>query len=99
MKIKHIALLAVVSSLSGCAALEQMHQDWLKENCNPSSSYNQGLTDGLTPAQMPHSYASSCPANNAAINDAYLKGFTEGLKSRPQEININKNVNVNEKKS
>lgn len=98
MKIKSLVILALLSTLSGCAALEQMHQDWLRENCNPSSSYKSGLTDGLTPARMPNSYASSCPANVAAIDEAYLKGFGEGLKSRPQEININKNVNINEKR-
>lgn len=98
MKIKAIATLGLLLSLSGCAALEQMHQDWLRENCNPPAAYNRGMTDGLTPGRMPDSYAKSCPSNNAAINDAYMRGFTEGLRSRPQEININKNVNVNTNK-
>lgn len=92
MKIKAIAISAIVMSLTSCAALEQMHQDWLRENCNTTSAYNRGLTEGLTPGQMPNNYGTSCPTNNAAISNAYFKGFSQGLQSRPQEININKNV-------
>ncbi|HSW70537.1 MAG TPA: hypothetical protein VLH77_00985, partial [Gammaproteobacteria bacterium] len=77
----------------------EMHKEWVRKNCTPGAAYNTGLTNGLTRGQMPErDYASSCPTNNEALNSAYLKGFSEGMKSRPQEININKNVTVNSDK-
>lgn len=95
MKFKYIMLSICLINLSGCAALQQMHEQWVKENCNTSAAFNSGLADGLQPDTSPkRSYADSCPSNQQAINDAYINGFTQGLQKRPQQINIEKNVNV-----
>lgn len=98
MKTKLMILSAASIFLTSCAAFEQMRQESIKEHCNSNAAYNAGLTDGLTPQRTPdQNYASGyvCPeAGRDSINSSYLKGFTEGLKSRPQEITINKNVNV-----
>ena len=97
MKIKICLLLGSIALLSGCATLEEMRQEWIKQKCNPPAAYNQGMHDGLIPGALPQTnFASICPANNIAINRAYNRGFSEGLQSRPKEININQQVNVQE---
>ncbi|HLB57306.1 MAG TPA: hypothetical protein VJL60_00665 [Gammaproteobacteria bacterium] len=94
-KTKHILLILLTFSLTSCASLKAMHEEWLVKHCTSLAGYNQGLRDGLTPNQMPeYDYARECSANRDVINSEYLRGFGEGVKSRPQEININKNVNV-----
>ena len=96
MKYMFIVLGACLMTLTGCAALEQMHEQWVRENCNPQAAFNNGLSDGLSPGAMPkRSYADSCPVNQPMLNEAYMRGFSQGLEKRPQQININKNVNVN----
>jgi hypothetical protein len=79
-------------SLSGCAALEKMHQQWLVENCNVNAAYTNGLMDGLKSGAMPNNYGNSCPVSQAQISSAYLRGFSKGLEGRPQEINVTRNV-------
>lgn len=79
-------------TLSGCATLEKMHQQWLVENCNINSAYSNGLTDGLKPGGMPNNYASSCPVNQDNIGVSYLRGFSKGLEGRPKEITVNQNI-------
>lgn len=94
-KIQYMILFLFTISLTGCASLEEMHKEWLVKHCTSLAGYNQGLKDGLTPGHMPEDdYAGECSANRDVINSEYLRGFGEGIKSRPQEININKNVNV-----
>lgn len=93
---KHFALILITFFLSSCATIEE----WIQKNCNPAAAYNAGLTRGLTPNTTPAAdFAGNCPANNVAINGAYLKGYSEGIKSRPQEITINKNINVSPTKN
>lgn len=96
MKIKLIAASVSMLFLTSCAALDKMNQSIIKEKCNEPAAYNAGLADGLTPKTLPDKdYASGyiCPDTIAAtINTAYLRGFAEGVKSRPQEITINKNI-------
>jgi hypothetical protein len=98
MKLKIITTLLFCLSLTGCATLEKWHQDWLRENCTPMVAYNNGLTDGLRPGQMPSNYANQCPTNQEEIGRSYLRGFREGLAARPQQININKEVTTKEDK-
>ena len=95
MNFKTIILGMSILMLSGCATLEQMHQQWVKENCNPSAAFSAGVADGLNPGKSPKNYADSCPDNQSALNDSYMNGFTQGLQKRPQQININNNVTVN----
>lgn len=76
-------------TLSGCVTLEERRQQWLAENCNLSSAYSNGLTDGLQSSTMPNNYGNSCPSNQAQISGVYLRGFTKGLESRPKEVNVN----------
>lgn len=79
--------------LSGCSAIEQMKQDWIRENCNPSAAYNNGMRDGLSPGRMPErNYASWCYSDRSVINAAYMQGFSKGIKARPQEVNVTKTV-------
>ncbi len=80
-------------TLSGCATLEKMHQQWLAENCNVNAAYSNGLTDGLKLDAMPNNYANSCPVNQDNIGISYLRGFSKGLEGRPKQINVNQNVN------
>lgn len=97
---KIIGLLIASLALSSCASFEQWHKEWLVKHCTVEAGYNSGLTDGLTAGKMPdQDYANQCSANNNAINHAYLSGFSEGMKSRPQEININKTIKIDEKKA
>lgn len=94
-KMHYIFLFFLAISLTNCAALEEMSKLELIERCQPVNAYNRGLTDGLTPHQIPrYNYAYRCETNQGAINQEYLRGFTEGLRSRPQEVNINKNINT-----
>lgn len=81
-----------VMSLSGCAALENMRQQWLAENCNVNAAYSNGLKNGLESGGMPNNYANSCAVNQEEIGRAYLRGFSKGLEGRPKEINVNQTV-------
>ena len=97
---KHFVLIVITLFLSSCATIEEWNKEWVQKNCNPAAAYNAGLTQGLTPNMTPASdFAGRCPVNNVAINGAYLKGYSEGIKSRPQEITINKNINVSSNKT
>lgn len=96
MRVKVIALTLLSLFLSSCAEIDQFmkesHERWVSKFCNMNAAYQMGLEDGLRPDRNP--YFGNCPANNEALNAAYLRGFTEGLRGRPQEVTINKNVNI-----
>lgn len=97
---KHLILILVAALLSSCATLEEWNKEWILENCNSVAAYNAGMTQGLTPHTNPDpNFASRCPTNKNTINTAYLKGFSEGARSRPKEVTINKNVNLNTNQS
>lgn len=83
--------------ISGCATIEQWRQQWLAENCNLTSAYSNGLSDGLRSGASPNNYGNSCPAHQSEISAAYLSGFTKGLEGRPKEININQTVHDHKK--
>ena len=83
--------------ISGCSTIEQWRQQWLAENCNLTSAYSNGLSDGLKPETLPNNYGNSCPVHQSEISAAYLRGFTKGLEGRPKEININQTVHNHKK--
>lgn len=87
---KSLSLMTVTLCLTGCAAMAQMQQQWIAQNCNKAAAYNAGMTAGLTPGSAPNpDYAQQCPINNLAINAAYLEGYRKGVSARPTEINVN----------
>lgn len=92
MKTKIGVLLMGSVLLSGCAQLEAMQQEWIKENCNAPAAYNAGMRDGLRQGAEPYNFASSCPTNQVAINRAYNRGFSEGLSARPKQVIVEKRV-------
>ncbi len=89
---KFALIVFLLITLPGCATLEKMHERWLAENCNVTSAYSNGLTDGLKPDSTPNNYGNSCPANQYEVGVAYLRGFTKGLESRPKEIHVQQTV-------
>lgn len=90
---RFIAILVTTFFLTSCATIDRWHQEWIVEHCVKDVAYNQGMTDGLTPNVQPdYAYQSNCPPG---IYTAYLKGYTEGAKSRPREITINENITKN----
>lgn len=91
-----VLILIATLSISGCSMMEQMQRDYLIRHCNPNNAYAEGMTDGLTPDKMPDTnYAGECDTNKNELNQTYMTGFEKGLVSRPQHVDINKNITVN----
>lgn len=94
MKAKMLGVICGTMLLSGCAQLEAIQQQIIHDTCNQPAAYNAGMRDGLRINGKPAwNYASICPANQKIINAAYNRGFTEGLRNRPKQVLVEKNVN------
>ena len=79
-----ISLVFIFIGLTGCSAFD-FAKDRLNSTdalCSPASAYNQGLEDGRRGLAMHSDYASICPSNNIAINNAYLDGYMSGMSNR-----------------
>ena len=87
--LKPIIIILLTVLLSNCASIGQYREEWIAKHCKTESAYNAGLAAGLTPRTIPdQDYARHCPKNNDALNGVYLKGFSEGARSRPQQLSI-----------
>jgi len=87
--LKPITIILLTTLLSSCASIKQYRVEWIAKYCRTEAAYNAGLAAGLTPRTIPNQdYAKHCPKDNDALNGAYLKGFSEGAKSRPQQLSI-----------
>jgi len=67
--------------LQGCQTIQE-------QVCNTNAAYNVGVNDAINGRDMQTNYASICPKNKAAINEAYQNGYKYGLSTKPTKETV-----------
>ncbi len=68
-------VILITSLLTSCAMIQEA-------TCNTNAAYARGINDAKNHEDMQTNYASICPADIKAINNAYQDGYTTGLKKQ-----------------